>query len=134
MSIPYESMDFGAVIIKYTYKPGEKLPEVGDVMKDERATMVVTERCPEKNYIKVMLTATESVAERMERYKQEVDEQIEQIAAVLYERTTDGMVSLIGWDNLAEDIRQPYVDLAKEVVGKLDEAGLLILKYEDILV
>lgn len=134
MSIPYESMDFGAVVIKYTFKPGEVLPEVGEVMKDERSTMVVTDRCPEENYIKVMLTATESVADRMDRYKIEVEEQIEKIAEVLYKRTTSGMVSLIGWANLTDETREPYRELANDIVGKLDNAGLLILKYKDTLI
>ena len=132
MNIPYDNLDFGPVILTYTFKPGQQLPKVGEVMEDERSSMVVTESNSEHNYVKVLLTTTETVASRLERYVKEVEESIKQTAKILYERTTDGMVSLIGWGNLTDETKEPFLELAKDIFIKIDDDGLLILKFGDI--
>jgi len=133
MNIPYDNLDFGPVILTYTFKPGQTMPEVGEVMEDERCSMVVTESNKEHNFVKVLLTTTETVSSRMERYKVEVETCMEYIAEMLYKRTTSGMVSLIGWGNLTEETKEPYMELAKDIFLKIDGDGLLILKYEESL-
>ncbi len=131
MNIPYDDLDFGPAELTYTFKPGQVLPKVGEVMHDERCSMVVIESNDKNNYIKVLLTSTETVATRMERYKEEVESSMEEVAEMLFKKTSDGMTSLIGWDNLPEDTKSIYRDLAEETVLLLDNKGLLILKYKE---
>jgi hypothetical protein len=125
----YDGFDFGPVMVTYSFKPGQPLPKIGETISDDKCTMVITDIDAENNLITVLVTSTESVSSRIDRYKEEIDESIDQIAALLYKRTSEGMTSLIGWDNLTDEIRKPYFDLAYDIVMQSDDKNLLILKY-----
>ena len=131
MNIPYtDDIEFGPVVLTYSFKPGQNLPEIGDVIQDERCSMVVTESNKEKGFIKVLLTTVETVASRMERYQREVEESIQDIACLIYQGTTNGMTALIGWGNLTDEQREVYLDLSRSIIDHLNKSKLLILQYE----
>ena len=132
MSKNYKDLEFGPVILTYTFEPGQPLPKVGEVMETDRSSMVVTESNQEHGYVKVLLTSTESAASRIERYRDEVETAMEDIAALLYKKTTTGMVARIGWENLDEETKAPFRKISKDIVLRLDDAGLLILKYSEM--
>jgi len=131
MNLPCDTIDFGPVVLMYTFKPGIKLPEVGDIIENDKCMMVVTESNKEQHYIKILLTTTETVSARMQRYMDELEEAVEDLAELLYNRTSSGMTALIGWDSLPEDEKETFIDLTKEVLSVLNKKELLILKYEE---
>ena len=131
MGTPYDNLDFGPIMLKYTYEPGQKLPEVGEVIKNDACSMVVTESNEKEGYVKVLLNAVDSLADRMSKYREEVDETVCDIAEMLYKETSDGMTARIGWDNLSKDTRSIYLRLALKSISMLDDRNLLILKYKE---
>jgi len=130
MNIPgVDKLELGPAVITYSYKKGMELPSVGDIIKDERCRMEVIESNKEKRYIKVVLTSTESVNSRMERYAEELNESKTEIASMLYKRTTSGMKSLIEWEDVTEQERDNYLRISEDILDFLNENKLLILQY-----
>jgi phage regulator Rha-like protein len=125
-------MEFGPVIFTYSFDPGQLIPEVGETMSNDKCSMVVIESNKETREVKVMMTSTESVATRVQKYKEEIEQSIEDIAKVLYTDTATGMESLIGWVELPKNNKKEYISLAEKLVTLLDKKGLLILNYSDL--
>jgi len=132
-NIPYDTLDVGPVMVKYTFKRAQDMPKVGEVLEDETFTMVVTEANKEELYVKVLLTTNETISSRMDRYQDEIEEATADIAELLYKDTAEGMTALIGWDSLPEDTKEKFISLSKKVVSYLNENNLLVLQYDGIL-
>lgn len=131
MNIPgTDNLEFGPAILSYSYKPGEKLPEVGHIIADEKCRMEVIESNKEKNYIKVLLTSTESVETRMKRYIEELECCMVHIAEKIFKDNSSGMTALINWDDLPNDEQDKYLKMSRGIIEFLNEKQLLILQYQ----
>jgi hypothetical protein len=131
MSIPFTNeIEFGPVILTYTFEPGRTLPDVGDVIEDDKCTLVVTDVDAENNSVTVMLTTVETVSSRLKRYSEELEKSMFDIAKLIYTKTAGGMTALIGWENLPEKEKNQYIKLTRSIIGHLNENKLLILQYE----
>ena len=124
-----DKLELGPAVITYSYKKGMELPNIGDIIKDEKCRMEVIESNKEKRYIKVMLTSTESVDSRMKRYTEELEESKNEIADMLHKRITTGMAALIEWRDLPEQEKENYLKISEDILDFLNENKLLILQY-----
>jgi len=131
MSIPnYTNIDLGPVIITYTFSSGQALPAVGTVLDTTDCHMVVTESNRKDGLLEVLVTPKKSLADMTLVYEEVLKESIDQIAEMIYKATSEGMTSLIGWENLPMSSKTDYMRLTEQILSHLSDNKLLSLQYD----
>lgn len=129
-----DNIELGPAVVTYRFPPGSSLPKKGEVLKDEKCEMVVTDSDEKEGILKVMLVSTETMENRIDQYMGRVFYAIKEAAKTLYEKTSSGMTALVGWDPLPSEEKSKYVDIATEVFKIANSNKLFILQLkEDLL-
>ena len=130
MGSTYDDLELGPSIILYKIKKGSPVPAVGDIIPTRNGDVMVTESSSEEGYLKVVMHKPKPLAKRFAEHKTEVEAAMEHIAEMIYERTSEGLTSKIGWIGLPDDLKARYYELSYDIVMHLDVKKLLVLPYE----
>lgn len=122
--------EYKYIILTYAFDTDAELPQEGSVLEIEHMTMVILESSTETGHVKVVITDNEGAADMKAWYDGCINRAMNKIAERLYKRNEKGMTGLIGWENLPDENKEPYLKEAKEVLTEVNKENLLILPFE----
>lgn len=122
--------DYRYIILMYAFDKDSALPQEGSVLEIEDMTMVILESSTETGHVKVVITDNEGAVDMKGWYDGCINRAINKIAERMYKKNERGMTSLIGWEKLPDENKEPYLEEAKEVLTEVNKENLLILPFE----
>ena len=116
----------GAVII--TFDKSIRLPELGTEIKSDNLRVIVTSVDEENNSITALPASSTSLMDLVNQVIEQLEVVREEIAEESYRRFSankSGLLSLISWELLSKEDKDPYCNFADYVLGLFRDKKIL---------